>query len=355
MAYIAMELVEGEPLNLVIPAEGLTADQVLNFGLQIADAVGYAHEKGVMHRDLKSANTLIANKRHVKVLDFGLAKRINSKQLSEASSGSTTYLSGTGTLVGTLPYMAPEQFRGRAADARTDVWALGVILYEMATGKRPFVGQTVFELSSAVLTHEPPFPANHDRGLTPLIPIIQRCLKKEPAERFANGNEVRIALEQTRTAPIPLPVLPSQAHAKSRRRYYIVAIAASLLLLAGLSYRAGIFSKSPDEWGEPHVFTNDVGWEIGPSYSPHKDKIAFARVDTKSADVAVLSRDGDPNPEILTDSSPADEFRPSFSPKTGSKIVYLSDRGSGTDIFWIWATGRGKETSSRKPISLFCK
>jgi serine/threonine protein kinase len=129
LAYIAMELIEGQSLSDRISEGGLSNSEVLRYGLQIADAVGHAHEKGVIHRDLKTSNILVGRQRQVKVLDFGLAKRINRDQLSAAAATqSATFSTQPGVLVGTMPYMAPEQWRAKPADPRTDVWALGVVL-----------------------------------------------------------------------------------------------------------------------------------------------------------------------------------------------------------------------------------
>jgi len=146
-AYIVMELVEGEPLNTRLDRGPLAADEELRYGLQLADALAHAHARGVMHRDFKSANIVITPEGRAKVLDFGLAKRLIGVELPPATTESQV-LTKPGVLVGTLAYMAPEQLRGQPAEAHSDVWALGVVLYEMAAGTRPFQGQTAFELSS---------------------------------------------------------------------------------------------------------------------------------------------------------------------------------------------------------------
>ena len=140
-AYIAMELVAGQPLNARLAAGPLPAEHVLRYGLQLAEALRHAHERGVVHRDLKSANVMITAEGHAKVLDFGLAKRLSENELDEATRSQAT-LTAPGALVGTLAYMSPEQLRGRPADARSDIWALGVVLHEMAAGERPFQGQS---------------------------------------------------------------------------------------------------------------------------------------------------------------------------------------------------------------------
>ncbi len=196
-AYIAMEFVEGQTLNARLSAGALPAEQVVRYGLQLADALAHAHERGVVHRDLKSANVIVTPDGRVKVLDFGLAKRLTSTELTQAVTQFEATFTQPGAVMGTLPYMAPEQLRGQPAQAPSDIWALGVVLYEMASGLRPFQGQTGFELSAAILNEAP-------ARLAPSVPpplqaVIARCLQKEPAERYKAGNEVRAALDVIRT------------------------------------------------------------------------------------------------------------------------------------------------------------
>ena len=154
--------------------------------MQIAAALAHAHERGVVHRDLKSANVVITPEGHAKVLDFGLASRAPQGDLSEATR-SLEALDSSNAIAGTLHYMAPELLRGEAADARSDLWALGVLLYEMAAGKLPFQGRTGFELTSAILRENPgPLPAHVPASLRS---IIQRCLAKEPGRRYQRAAE----------------------------------------------------------------------------------------------------------------------------------------------------------------------
>ncbi len=192
-AYIAMEFIEGHPLADVIPRGGLPLEPLLRYGVQIADALAHAHERQIAHRDLKSSNVAITPEGRAKVLDFGLAKRLSSYELAEAATQSQDSLTQPGAVMGTLAYMAPEQLRGQPADARSDIWALGVVLYEMAASQRPFQGQTGFELSSAILSQAPePLPG---RVPLELKAIVERCLEKEPAQRYQRAGEVRAALE----------------------------------------------------------------------------------------------------------------------------------------------------------------
>jgi eukaryotic-like serine/threonine-protein kinase len=205
--YIVMEQVEGQPLRSLCEAAGLSAESVVHYGMQIADALAHAHEHGVIHRDLKSTNAMVTPQGRIKVLDFGLAARLPDTELQEAAS-SALPLAESRVIVGTLPYLAPELLRGEAAEARTDIWALGVLLYEMASGTHPFRGRTGFELTSAILK-EPatPLPASVPPGLSA---VILRCLEKSPADRYQRAGDVRSVLEAvqlSRPEPLPRPVV----------------------------------------------------------------------------------------------------------------------------------------------------
>lgn len=197
--YIVMELVQGKSLHELTGDAGLPPESVLRYGVQIASALVRAHDKGIVHRDLKSANIVVTAEGLVKVLDFGLAKRIGGI----VSEGTTRVFQSTpeaSTISGTLPYMAPEVLRGEGADYRSDLWALGVVLYEAASGRRPFAGRTTFEISSSILREMP-------EALGPPVPaglwaIIQRCLAKEPMQRYQRAGEVQAALEAVQSAVI---------------------------------------------------------------------------------------------------------------------------------------------------------
>ncbi len=230
--FIAMELVEGRTLSDRLAAQALPYDEVLRYGQQLADALAHAHEHGVVHRDFKSANVALTPEGRVKVLDFGLAENASKRELAEATTASGAALTETGTMAGTPAYMAPEQLQGQPADARSDVWALGVVLYEMATGRRPFRGSTGLELASAILSQPPvPLPSGVPASLAA---VIERCLAKEPAARYQRGSEVRAALESIQSGRTPSPW--SALKVTARRRPWaalgvgLVAIGAAVLL-----------------------------------------------------------------------------------------------------------------------------
>ena len=190
-AFIVMEYVPGEPLNEAITHAGMPMESVTRYGIQIADALAHAHERGVIHRDLKTANIIITPQRTAKVLDFGLARRVREDSVDVTHS--KDILGDSGVVVGTVPYFAPEMLQGEGADTRTDIWTLGIVLYEMATAQKPFVGRSAFEITSAILRETPaPYPSDVSSRLRS---IIDRCLDKDPARRYQRAEEVRSGLE----------------------------------------------------------------------------------------------------------------------------------------------------------------
>ena len=200
--YIIMELVEGKSLHEISGESGLPPESVLRYGIQIASALSRAHDRGIVHRDLKSANVVVTPECLIKVLDFGLAKRVGGG-IFEGTTQSFATVQGSPSVSGTLPYMAPEILRGETADSRSDLWALGIVLYELAAGRLPFGGRTGFEISSAIMREIP-------AALGPPVPpglwaIIQRCLAKEPVQRYQRASEVQAALEAVQSARVVLP------------------------------------------------------------------------------------------------------------------------------------------------------
>jgi tetratricopeptide (TPR) repeat protein/predicted Ser/Thr protein kinase len=247
--FVVMELVEGRSLADVIREGPLPIADVRRYGTDIADALAHAHERGVMHRDLKSTNVMITP-RGATVLDFGLARMLDTHQI-DALSQSQRSLTGEGMIAGTLPYMAPELLRGQRGDQRADIWALGVLLYEMAAGRRPFTGSTGFELSAAIL-HRP--PETLPPGVpTPVAAIIERCLAKDPADRYQQASDVRVALEEMKRPAarerIRLPAIPRR-----------VALGV-LLLLVAVSIAAFVASRIESSL-PPEMLTNARGYSL---------------------------------------------------------------------------------------------
>lgn len=188
--FLTMQLVEGQPLDRLIPAWGLPVEQIVEIASALGDALAAAHDKGIVHRDLKPANVMVTNDGRVKVLDFGLAKDV-----SESRPGYATLTSDSqtrvGVVMGTPAYMSPEQTSGRPLDHRTDIFSLGIVLHEMATGKRPFEGTSSAELISAILRDTPPSVTDLRSDLPgDLARIIRRCLEKDPRHRVQTARDV---------------------------------------------------------------------------------------------------------------------------------------------------------------------
>jgi len=201
--YIVMEFVDGEPLGRLIPQTGLPVDRTCAYAGQILDALVHAHGRGIVHRDLKSANIVITPEGIVKVLDFGVAKRLVDSGAHQAATRTIDTLAPAGPPVGTIHYMAPEVLRGRPADARSDIWSFGVLLYEMAAGALPFTGATVYEVSSAILHTRPPELPEPYRFLAP---VLERCLAQAADERLQTARELKTALVAARSGPAPAPL-----------------------------------------------------------------------------------------------------------------------------------------------------
>jgi len=232
--YLAMEYIAGQPLSSLIPPDGFEADAVVNYGMQIADALAHAHEHGVIHRDLKSANVVVTPEGRAKVLDFGIARRVD---VVGAGVDSGTF-AATGRISGTLAYMAPELLRDHQADARSDIWALGVLLYELAAGRRPFVGDTAFEVTSAILKDAPPLLAA--KVPPALRTVILRCLERNPEARFERVSDVVRDLGTFDATSRP----SGRSHHPARRAVLALSVAALLITAYTVYQRQGGETKS---------------------------------------------------------------------------------------------------------------
>jgi non-specific serine/threonine protein kinase len=246
--FLTMELVEGESLDRLIPPSGMPLAKVFEIAVPLADALSSAHERGIVHRDLKPANVMITSENRVKILDFGLAKLVedpDSETGDPALTAVPTELTAEGMVMGTAPYMSPEQVEGLAMDHRTDIFSLGIVLYEMATGKRPFAGDTSAALVSSILRDSPPTVTEINESLPRhLARIIQHCLEKDPEARYQSAKDVRNELKSLRrevdsgtvttgSGATPISAAPQS---KGTRRYGLwaaVGVAAVVILAVG--------------------------------------------------------------------------------------------------------------------------
>jgi TolB-like protein/Tfp pilus assembly protein PilF len=205
--FLTMQLVEGQPLDRLICAGGLPLEQIVEIASALGDALAAAHEKGIVHRDLKPANVMVSNEGRVKVLDFGLAKDVRASNLGDATMTSDSRTQ-VGVVMGTPAYMSPEQTSGRLLDHRSDIFSLGVLLHEMATGRRPFEGTSSAELVSSILRDTPPSVTDERPDLPDaLARIVRRCLEKDPRHRLQTARDVSNEFrDMSRTASRPTSI-----------------------------------------------------------------------------------------------------------------------------------------------------
>jgi serine/threonine-protein kinase len=242
--FIAMEYVEGRPLSEFLRDGGMAVETLLRYGRQISGALEHAHERGIVHRDLKPANIVVTPNGNAKILDFGLAKRGDPEQMQRKTTQGVATETSVG-LTGTLPYMSPEQLEGSETGPRSDIWSLGVMLYEMASGTRPFRGENLYRLCTAIIQEPmPPLPESVPAGLAS---VIKRCLQKEPSRRYQRASELRAALEALEiSGPAVAPTQPAtDTTGTAHKPPWRIALGIAVVLLAGVGIGALWRSRTP--------------------------------------------------------------------------------------------------------------
>jgi len=230
VCFIVMEYVEGQSLKDRLETGPLSPAEALPIAIEVTEALEAAHGKGIVHRDIKPGNIMLTPAGHAKVMDFGLAKPMAPAGGTETAAETVTALSEAGSTLGTLAYMAPEQLRGEAVDGRADLWALGVTLYEMVAGTRPFQGQSAFDLPVAILNAAPrPLPSTVP---TELAAVIARCLEKDPDKRYQQAGELRQALVAVQAGTVS-PWVGWRYRLTRSRWPMIAAPALALVIVAG--------------------------------------------------------------------------------------------------------------------------
>jgi eukaryotic-like serine/threonine-protein kinase len=313
LAYAVMELLEGATLRETLVGRALSPRRAVEVAREIALGLGAAHERGIVHRDLKPENVFVTKDGRVKILDFGLAKETSPAGGSGSQLATVDQQTEPGTVLGTVGYMSPEQVRGLPVDARTDVFALGAILYEMLAGRRAFTGASSADTMSAILREDPPELGGEARPVSPSLErVVRRCLEKSPDQRFRSAADVAFALDAIsvstaieRTAAVEAP--------RTRRRLISTALALALAAaVAGafvlgrrtggrpaprfrrLTFQRGFVSNArfaPD--GATVVYT--AGWEGEPwkTYSTRVDAKSARSLDLPPSTVTSISKSGE--------------------------------------------------------------
>jgi len=254
--FFTMEHVEGTTLSKIIPVNGLDTGRFLDLAITIADALSAAHASGITHRDLKPGNIMVSATGQVKVLDFGLAKvvREEPKEVHSDSHLETEFLTSEGKILGTTPYMSPEQLKGKPVDQRSDIFSLGTILYAMATGKHPFLAESSAEVISSILSHHPPEVAEVREGLPDYLSgVIRRCLEKNPADRYQAARGLEEDLERLRdgirSGTVPQTVIMSGPAQGVRKGFHLswrtAMISLVIVALIGGAFIIGKIRSEP--------------------------------------------------------------------------------------------------------------
>jgi serine/threonine protein kinase len=339
--FITMELVEGRTLTQLLPKDGLPLSRLLEIAIPLADAVSRAHRAGITHRDLKPDNIMIDGEGRLRVLDFGLAKlQEPSGAAQDAQAATVTSDTAEGRVLGTAAYMSPEQAEGKEVDARSDVFSLGTILYEMASGARPFRGDTTMSTIGAILKDDP----SSITELKPSLPrhagrVIRRCLAKDPDRRYQTALDLRNELEELKSeidsgmhaARSPETTSTSQRSRMSILIGAVVVIAIAVVFATWLRIR-----EEPATEYLPQPVTATSAWDQGPNWSPDGKFIAFQRMQSGKSDIYVKPIDG--GEAVVRAESPGEQLFPGWTPD-GRYLTYVSRHLPGSPVFLIAVDG----------------
>ena len=352
--YIVMELVDGQSLRERMSQRGADLREVVRWMGQAADGLAKAHAAGIVHRDLKPENIMISSDGYAKVLDFGLAKLTQPAEATVDERTQVRNETGEGVVLGTVAYMSPEQVQGKVVDHRSDVFSLGAILYEAATGEQPFSGTSNVDVMHNIL-HQRPTPVHEINSEVPgeLRRLIRRCLSKDPDKRYQSMKDLAIELSEiseeweglgkgsesgsgSESGIVPLT-------ARRSRKGVLVAGTMGILVLAAAA--AAFFARRDDAGENNRVASNAITFgqltttaepERHPTISPDGNYIAYQMLVGRQWDI-FLQRIGGSNPINLTEGSSAHDIHPAFSPD-GEQIVFRSERDGG-GLYLMGATG----------------
>lgn len=335
--YIAMEYVAGKTLEELIGSRGLRLSEALKFGTQIADAMAAAHAAGLVHRDLKPANIMVTQGGSIKLLDFGLAKLIELPTSdSDAAQALTTprqLLSEQGAIIGTIPYMSPEQAEGVPLDSRSDIFSFGIILYEMISGVNPFRRELITATLSAIVSDEP----KPLRELVPSLPAeaertITRCLRKNPEQRLRSMADLSITLrelkEESDSGRLPVDAAPRALRRQKVPLLWLsFGLVVAALLVVGLPWWLHSRRLPSTTFGFVPV-TTYPGLQKDPSLSPDGTQLAFSWDGTDEQKFHIYIKTIGPGPPLQLTRESTDDTAPAWSPDGGS-IAFLRSTGSG--------------------------
>jgi len=346
--FIVMEYLAGRTLDRHLPRKGMPLHNVLDLGIQIADALAAAHSAGIVHRDLKPSNVMVSEHGQVKILDFGLAKLVEKTLPNPGGVRTADFLESTtsteeGVVVGTVAYMSPEQAEGKKVDARSDIFSFGALIYEMACGQRPFQGGSAASILAEIIRGEP----KQFGEIAPHLPVefekvVRRCLRKEPERRFQSISDVRVELQEVKEqlASQPGTDQSEQPQAKKRGWLYTRLIPGVLFVLIILAVAVGWWMLRPPDGlpeSSPIQVTKTEGWEGQPALSPDGGRIAYTSNETGNLEIFVTGSSGG-TPQNLTQ-HPAQDQSPAWFPD-GSAILFASDRNGETGIWKMSQLGK---------------
>jgi len=329
--FIATEFVEGQ--NLSSLRQKLTLPELLAIASQVAEALSAAHQAGIVHRDIKPDNVMVRPDGYVKVLDFGLVKLTQDTSVRTSQEMAKTQL---GVAMGTLAYMSPEQAAGEPIDHRTDIWSLGVVMYELVTGKKPFTGKTRQETVNAILSTEPEPATTSDATLpSELDQILTKALEKDRELRYQTASDFRAdirrllrMIDSSATASNPRAITSSFPNFIQRTWFWPIAVVIVLILAAiplGWYLTRARPAVAPDWSRAVHLqLTNQPGTEFFPTLAPDGKSFVYAAEENGNWDL-FEQRVGGKNATRLTPNTPSEETEPAFSPD-GERIAFRSNR-----------------------------
>jgi serine/threonine protein kinase len=282
VSFITMELIDGRKMADVLDGKPLAVRRVLELGSEIAEGLAQAHEKGVVHRDMKPANVMLTDDGHAKIIDFGLAKLVEPQT---ASPNAATIADGTtpGVVLGTVSYMSPEQARGDAVDPRTDIFSLGVMLFEMATGRTPFRAKTSIETLNAILTAPAPPVGQTTHGdsaaVTELQRIVHRCLEKDPDDRYQTARDLGSELRRLKRESESSTRVAAVTTTVGRRPKWAPLALVAVFLLAAVTWWTMLRGNPPRggavRLANPVQLTSAQGAESFPAWAPEGGRVAY--------------------------------------------------------------------------------